>query len=536
MNETPENPQPAPPSAPDQSGAGDHVFEAVTSSGSSEPAAAAGSDAPVPEPDAVADVPSTDGVAASSQGQDAAAPASGAPDVARSDAAQPAFVAPGAQPEPVTPSADGQPQAYQDQPHPAQPYAGDAHAGAAPAQPYPGAPAQPYPGAPGQPYAAAAYPATGYDPNAPAYDPNAPAYDPNAPVYPNAPAYDPNAPGGVPPYGGYPGAAPAPRKPLSKGALFGIIGGAVAVVLIIAAAIIVPALLRGPAITASDVVEDYLTALSEGDAEAALEYVDTYGDDALLTDEVLAASLELGAIDDIEVEEVSDSDEFETSVPVTFTIGGEEVSREFLVYNYTGDDEEWHIADALISVSGFYGFEGLGLTVNGAEAPENAAVFPGTYELALGVEQFAIEGDTATFVVTSDADAEALWDLRPAITEEGAAQFRSLVRASVEECVAMNTLTTPCGLDLTGIDLDGATPVDGTVTRTITAEGQATLDSLTAEVSSGSIVTSYDSVDVEMTLQGDQGGSRLDFEVLFGGYLNSPTVDFAAETPVVTWE
>ena len=438
---------------------------------------------------------------------------------APSDAAPSAFVAPGTHPEPEPAApADVQGQPHADPSYPAQPHPGDAYAAT------PGAmPAQPYPGAPGQPYPGAAYPAPGYDPNTPAYDPN-------------APGYDPNAPGGVPPYGGYPGAAAAPRKPLSKGALFGIIGGAAAVVLIIAAAIIVPALLRGPAVTASDVVENYLTALSEGDAEAALEYVDTYGDDALLTDEVLAASLELGAIDDIEVEEVSDSDDFESSVPVTFTLGGEEVSRDFLVYNYTGDDEEWHIADALISVSGFYGFEGLGLTVNGAEAPENAAVFPGTYELALGVEQFTIEGDTTTFVVASDADAEALWDLRPAITEDGTAQFRSLVRASVEECVAMNTLTTPCGLDLTGIDLDGATPVDGTVTRTITAEGQATLDSMTAEVSSGAIVTSYDSVDVEMTLQGDQGGSRLDFEVLFGGYLNSPTVDFAAETPVVTWE
>ncbi len=493
------------------------------SSGSDAPVEPGASDAPAsalaaaqaaPVPDAIAPASAASDASQPDAGQaNAAQPGAAPSDAAQPRAAQPEFVAPGVQPSPASPEVPAQPysaQPYPDQAYPAQPYTGDAYAAA------PGTvPAQPYPGAPGQPYAAAAYPA-GYDPN--------------------APAYDPNAPGGVPPYGGYPAAAPAPRKPLSKGALFGIIGGAAAVVLIIAAALIVPAILRGPAITASDVVEDYLTALSEGDAEAALEYVETYGDDALLTDEVLAASLQLGAIDDIVVEEVSDGNEFETSVPVTFTIGGEEVSRDFLVYSYLGDDDDWHIADGLISVSGFYGFEGLGLTVNGAEAPENAAVFPGTYELAVGVEQFAIEGDTTTFVVASDADAEALWDLRPTLTEDGVAQFRSLVRASVEECVAMNTLTTPCGLDLTGIDLDGATAVDGTVTRTITAEGQATLDSMTAEVSSGSIVTSYDSVDIDMTLQGDQGGSRLDFEVLFGGYLNSPKVDFAAETPAVTWE
>ncbi|MFB7249934.1 hypothetical protein [Microbacterium sp. NPDC056234] len=391
---------------------------------------------------------------------------------------------------------------------PAQPEVAQAYA----VPPY-AAPAQPYQS--GQPYPGAAHPAASYDPN--------------------APAYDPNAPEGVPPYGGYPGAAPAPKKSLSKGALFGIIGGAAAVVLIIAAAIIVPAVLRGPAITASDVVESYLTALADGDAEAALEYVDPYGEDTLLTDDVLAASLELGAIDDIEVAEVEESDDYETRVPVTFTIGGQEVSRDFQVYNY-GTDDEWQIADGLISLAGFYGFEGLGLTVNGSEAPETAYVFPGTYELAVGVEQFMIEGDTTTFVVASDADAEVLWDLRPVLTEDGTAQFRSLVRASVEECIAMKTLTTPCGLDLTDIDLNGATPIDGTVTRTITAEGQSTLDSLTAEVESGAIVTTYDSVDVEMTLEGDQGGTRAEFEVWFGGYLNSPKVDFAAEAPAVVWE
>lgn len=414
MTETPENPQPAPPPAPESSGAavpdaGGHAFDPVTSSAADQPA-----------------------------------PASSA-----SDPAPPDFVAPGV---------------------------------------------QPYPGA----------------------------------------GHDPNVPGGVPPYGGHPGAAPAPKKRLSTGALFGIIGGAAAVVLIIAAAIIVPALLRGPAVTASDVVESYLTALAEGDAEAALEYIDPYGEDTLLTDDVLAASLELGAIDDIEVTEVTDSDDYESRVPVTFTIGGQEVSRDFQVYSV--DDGEWQIADGLISLSGFYGFEGLGLTVNGAEAPETAYIFPGTYELAVGVEEFTIAGDATTFVVASDADAEVLWDLRPALTEDGAAQFRALVRASVEECVAMKTLATPCGMDLTDIDLTGYTPVEGTVTRTLTAEGQSTLDSLTAEVESGAIVTSYDTIDVDMTLEGDQGGTRAEFELLFGGYLNSPKVDFAVEVPAVVWE
>lgn len=63
--------------------------------------------------------------------------------------------------------------------------------------------------------------------------------------------------------------------------------------------------------------------IADSDADAALEYVGATGyDDDLLTDEVLARSRELGAIDDIEVGKASESESDVYVVPATFTIGG----------------------------------------------------------------------------------------------------------------------------------------------------------------------------------------------------------------------
>ena len=48
--------------------------------------------------------------------------------------------------------------------------------------------------------------------------------------------------------------------------------------------------------------------------------------------------------------------------------------------------------------------------------------------------------------------------------------------------------------------------------------------------------TTYETVELRMPQVVKQDGTRAEFEVWFGGYLNSPTVDFAAETPTVVWE
>ena len=497
-NETPDNT----PAEPADLTPGQHDLGATLSS---EPAAIA---EPMQAPESVAPVAPESAVPPASEPVASAAPE------------------PVAQPEPAVPPASESVAAPA-----SEPVAAPVEASATP-----GYDANPYPAAPAYPGAAA------YDPRAGAAPAQQGAHDfamgahagagPQQtgayPVANHAGAY-PTSAYGMP-------AAPAPKKPMSKGLLFGLIGGGVVLVLIIAAAIIVPLLLRAPAQTASGVVEGYLTALSEGDAETALTYVETYADESLLTDEVLAASLELAPITDIVVEESEDIGDYgSTLVSASFAIGGETVEREFEVYRY---DDDWQLYDGLVTAT-VSSFEGLGLTVNGVEpGDESVSLFPGTYQLALAYEEFAIDADSDIFTIATDDDSEQFWDLQPVLTEDGAAAFRSLVRAAVEECVAMKTLSTPCGMDISDIDLQGYTPVEDSVTRTITTEGQKDLDEMEPDISysSPTLVSTYDSVDVDITLQGKKDGTTAEFDVWFGGYMNSPSVDFSAETPTVTWD
>ena len=523
QNETPENPhdhQPDPtvPPAPSDPGAppveptlGGHAFPSAGTA-SSDAASAA-------DPGQGSDAPTAD--APASPVQDAPPAAPSAPAYGAPTAAYPGQDA-GQQPTAAYPGADAgqQPTAA----YPGQPGHPGADAGQQPTAAYPSHPGQP--GQPGEQYGA---PYGAGAPGAPA----GPTY-PGGPSYPGGPT--PPAPGGG-------------KKKLSTGALIAIIAGGVVLLLVIAAAIIIPLSMRGSggsdssggdepapeASTPTEFVEGYLTALSEGDAEAAKAYVDTTSyDDSLLTDEVLQASLDLGAIDDIELGKEKESKYGDVVVPATFTVGGEEVSRDFEVY--VGYDGDMTMFDGLVSASP-YGFEQLELTVNGVEAPESFALFPGTYEFGVGVEAFAIEGES-TYRLATDDDEEALYDLKPVLSESGIATFRELVTASLRECLAMKTFDTPCGLDVTDIDTNGNgfTPIDGTVTRTLTAEGESTLANLGARVTEGTVVSASDYLATDVTLDAQNAAGERGTFSTYGVTLETPKVDFGAEEPTVVWE
>ena len=450
-----------------------------------------------------------------------------------------AFPPPG-QPSPAQPdqpygAQPGQPYAAQPgQPWPAQPGQPSA---AQPGQSYPGQPAQPYAAQPGQAYPGQQYPG----------QPGQPYGAQPGPQYPGQPGQpygaQPGQPYGVQPgqpytgqpgqpYPGQAGGAQPPKKS-SKGLLWGLIGGGVAVLIIailVVALLVVPALTRS-SVTAADTVKAYLTAVSKSDAKAALGYLESVPDKKLLTDSVLKASDKLGGVSHISVKKGGES-KYSATVPATFEVSGRTVSTTYEVYK---DKDTWKIANGVTPIS-LDSLRGLDATFNGVPAAEisNAYVFPGTYEIALDSKYFSIDGDS-TFAIASSDDASALYDVHTKLNDAGVTEFRSLVRTAVEACVAMKTLATPCGMDITAIDLSGASPVEGTVTRTLTADGSAKLDALQPE-SSGStptVVSAYDYISVDMSLQGSDGQT---YTVTFGGTLDTPTVDFGKSDPQVTWQ
>lgn len=433
-------------------------------------------------------------------------------------------------PSPAAPPAPGGDSASVPPAAPEQPHPGPEHAFPPPGQP---SPPQPYSGQPGQPYGA--QPGQPY-PGQPAYAGQTAPTQPGQ-AYPAQPGQAYTAQPGQA-YAGQPYAAqasgPQPPRKSSKGLLWGLIGGGAALLIaaiLVVALLVVPAITRS-SVTAADTVKAYLTAVSQGDAKAALGYLEGVSNKQLLTDAVLNESNKLAPITHISVAKGGEGKSTATVI-ASYRIGDKAVSS--MAYEAYRIKDAWKIVNGVSPVS-LDGLRGLDATFNGVPTAKitDAYVFPGTYEIALDSKYFSIDGD-ATFTIASPEDAAALYDVKTALNDAGVTEFRSLVRSAVEACVAMKTLATPCGMDITAIDLSGATPVEGTVTRTLTADGSAALGTLKPESSGSSptVVSSYDSISVDMTLQGSDGQT---YSVTFGGYLSTPTVDFGAASPTVTWE
>lgn len=382
---------------------------------------------------------------------------------------------------------------------------------------------------------------------------------PQQPQQPQQPSYGPPPPGTpysqspLPPVA--PGPQPLPVPPpdrggLPVGAIIGIIGGAVGVVVLIGIAFFFlwmtvllgptpprddwPEPTTAPDLTgAAESVESYLTALAKGDADAALEYVWVEeGEDLLLTDEVLAEAARIAPIGDIEVGVASPGFEgYGATVPVSFELGDEWVDREFQLWEVS---DGWEISDGLISVW-IDGFTGLELEVNGVTAEGYQLVFPGVYEVTIDNEYLELDLPDGRIRLAEDLDSEGFYSLRLVTTELGDETFRSLVRASLDECLAMTTLTTPCGFEVseTQTGVAGSRVVEGTVQRELTEEGRAAFERLTIEqdYDPRTAMTTWDYFPVRITAQLASGETVQ----VQAGTMHFPSVDFAAAQPRVEW-
>lgn len=404
---------------------------------------------------------------------------------------------------------------------------------------------QPHPGY-GQPQSPP-QPHPGYSqPQSP--QPPHPGYGhPQNPQQPH-PGYGPSQ--GQPPQWaqGAPGGPGGPRKKgLGVGALIAIIGGGLFVLLVIGViiAIVVARSTANPGgggsseppASPSQVVTDYLTALADGDSAKALGYLGTPPDDTLmLTDEVLAASNKVAPITDISVV-TEDTSNGSSDVTVSYQLGSQPVTAEYSVLDYD-DDGVWEVSGGTgyIPTSKF---EGLGLTINGATVPDGdeVEVFPGSYQLATTLPNFTLSGD-ATVVVDQPFASADTSDITPALTDAALQQFRGLVRAAVEACIASTTLDAGCGLAIPATLSDGTQLTDGTIQRTLPADTSTTLDSLEATLSyDNPTLAQGESIGgIDVTAQCTQGGASGTCNVLFGPGLGRPSVDMASPNPTVLWD
>ncbi|WP_163542437.1 hypothetical protein [Occultella kanbiaonis] len=352
-----------------------------------------------------------------------------------------------------------------------------------------------------------------------------------------------------------PTATTPPRKPMRKGVLFGIVGAVVLVIALVvvlsvtnarraeqraaeeAAAAEAAAQARADAAIAP--VEGYLQALAAGDAEAALAFLGSApARSELMTDEVLAASNAIAPITAIEVTPVDPEVAFGTvDVSASYLLGAEQIDITLGVMGpYSEDDDtEWEIYGGYGSL---YIGDPLIAAVNGVPVTSASVnVFFGAYQLSVADPRFALEGTTVTTVTEEHTGGE--FDAQVVLSEAGLTEFRTLVNEAVATCIASTTLAAGCGIDLPAT-IQGTTVTEGTVSRTLSADAQMTLDSLEADVDyadprivSGEYIGA---VDVEFDCTEDGQAGRC--ELLFGsaGSLGSPVVDFGADEPAVRWD
>jgi hypothetical protein len=283
----------------------------------------------------------------------------------------------------------------------------------------------------------------------------------------------------------------------------------------------------------SAVVTSYLTALSKGDAETALGYLDQAPrNNPLLTDKVLAASNTRAPLTGIKVIDES-ADDYSADVKVRYLLGGTPVIASYDLYD--DGDGAWTISRGLGSIDAGE-FDGIGLTVDGQAVDGNEVdVFPGTYELATTLPDFTISGGTVVTVTERFADTSRI---RPVLSDAGNQRFRSLVRAAVDACMASTKLAAGCGIDLPPTLGDGTKLVDGTLHRSMSADTRATLDSLKTRpsIQNPTLAQGESIGPVDVTARCTHGGKTEMCDLIFTPLMGEPSIDMAAANPTVLWD
>jgi hypothetical protein len=195
--------------------------------------------------------------------------------------------------------------------------------------------------------------------------------------------------------------------------------------------------------TAEAAVGGFLAALARGDATAALSYAaNTPDDTSLLTDAVLAESIKMAPITDIDVAENADH-----SVVAKYHLGGAPVTATYYTVKIGAVWKLGSVTASLQSWPGKYSADALPVQVNGVAVTDGEALtlFPGAYAATSPDDRFeVIDGG---FTVTDPEDrVVSASDL--SLTDKGVADFVAAAKAKLSGCLEQKSAT-PAGCNLT---------------------------------------------------------------------------------------
>ena len=219
--------------------------------------------------------------------------------------------------------------------------------------------------------------------------------------------------------------APPPKKKSPLGLILGLVGGFLALLLIVGVAVWVLVLNNRP----QDTVEKYFEAIQAGNAAEALSYAAVPPvDKTLLTDDVLKKANELGGVSNVDIASASGS-----KVRVRYSVGGE---SQFTFFDLSKTDDGWKMNEVAFKLNLRSSTKNVPLVVNGVKAnTENAMVFPGTYEISTGSKWYAWTESQVTV-----GGSEVNLPGRVELTSEGEDAARAAIKKWFDGCLAKKEL------------------------------------------------------------------------------------------------
>jgi len=188
----------------------------------------------------------------------------------------------------------------------------------------------------------------------------------------------------------------------------------------------------------SDAVAAYLEAIAAGDAKAALSYaVEPAPTGPLLTNEVLAASMERAPLQAIDVPVVEDQNA--KSVSASYTVGDSDVSESFDVVK-VGD--AWRISRAVKDLDISSIADGsIPVKINGVKITDDSvAVLPGSYAFTSGLRYVGYGSKNVVLVKSPYVEADT-YQIQSQLTKAGKKAAISATKKSFNKCLEEHSLS-----------------------------------------------------------------------------------------------
>jgi hypothetical protein len=271
----------------------------------------------------------------------------------------------------------------------------------------------------------------------------------------------------------------------------------------------------------SDTVLRFFQAVRDNNAKAALaELATTPADTTFVTNAVLAAGHEAGAISDISVPATNS-----TVVPVSYKLGGETVTDRISVQPVgNGYKISTSLNSGGIALKDKIRTQ-LPLSIAGtAVTTGSVELLPGTYPLTTVTDH--VRYGTGSLVIKRLSDAPSANDLKLTVSDTGQTAGAAAVTASLAACAAQKSFTpVGCPFKLTVTTADPST-----VTWTVLSKPA---DDLKITISATDVTQSTVEVPLRMQISYVNGGATVPQDL--AGIQAVGTIDLLANPTTVVW-